>query len=820
MSPLHICYNVTSPTRGRGSDNPSVIDLVFTSEEEVINALHINPPLGKSDHSVIVLDCDISTSSENQKKTRYKYDKGDYSKLAELLNIDWDTQFSDCTNNVESQWCKFKNIFDRSIEETIPIKVINRIGKRKQDPKHTIPLNKKALSKIKRKERLWTRYLNTRDGEAYKEYCRARNKVRTLTRKITKQFEKQIAQQVKENPKKFWKYARSKTKTKNSIPDLFKDDDYTESTKSDKEKANVLADFFTSVFTVEGDGEMPHLDKIDVPPLETMTIYTDKVKKKLDKLNISKSPGPDGVHPRVLKEVSKSLCIPLAKIFDTSIRTGQIPEDWKCAYITAIFKKGNRKVAGNYRPVSLTSIICKLMESIVREEIIEHMKRNKLFSKKQFGFISGRSTVLQLLQVLDKWTEILDMGGCVDTIYCDFMKAFDKVPHLRLLHKLEKYQITGQISRWIRSFLLGRKQRVIVNGEKSEWKDVTSGIPQGSVLGPILFVLYINDMPDVTSIGTDTYLFADDTKAFRGIYKQSDCAKLQTDIHALQEWSDKWLLRFHPEKCKAMRIGKSRVEKWDYSLKEGLPPMEYVDSEKDIGVVIDNKLSFNQHISEKINKANSIMGILRRTMEYMDCTTFKLLYTALVRPHLEYANQVWCPHLKKHIESIENVQRRASKQIPGLSHLSYEERLRKIKLPTLAYRRSRGDMIELYKILTGKYDEDVSNFLRTRDDSTTRGHQYKLFKTRARLDLRKYSFTQRTVKIWNNLPSKVVSAPTIKQFESRLDKFWENQPRKYDYSQDIQMITNTTGHDQVNESSDEELTAEASYGDLQSEDDL
>ena len=195
---------------------------------------------------------------------------------------------------------------------------------------------------------MWTRYLNTRDGEAYKEYCRARNQVRTLTRKITKQFEKQIAQQVKENPKKFWKYARSKTKTKNSIPDLFKDDDYTESTKSDKEKANVLADFFTSVFTVEGDGEMPHLDKIDVPPLETMTIYTDKVKKKLDKLNISKSPGPDRVHPRVLKEVSKSLCIPLAKIFDTSIRTGQIPEDWKCAYITAIFKKGNRKVASQH----------------------------------------------------------------------------------------------------------------------------------------------------------------------------------------------------------------------------------------------------------------------------------------------------------------------------------------------------------------------------------------------------------------------------------------------------------------------------------------
>ena len=211
----------------------------------------------------------------------------------------------------------------------------------------------------------------------------------------------------------------------------------------------------------------------------------------------------------------------------------------------------------------------------------------------------------------------------------------------------------------------------------------------------------------------------------------------------------------------------------DYTLKDGLPPMEYVESENDIGVVIDNKLTFNQHISEKINKANSIMGVLRRTMEYMDCTTFKLLYTALVRRHLEYANQVWCPHLKKHIEAIENVQRRASKHIPGLSSLSYEDRLRKLKLPTLAYRRSRGDMIELYKIPTGKYDEDVSNFLRTRDESTTRSHQYKLYKSHSRLDIRKYSFTQRTVEIWNNLTSKVVTTPTNMSFESRLDKFWK-----------------------------------------------
>lgn len=717
-------------------------------------------------------------------KSRLVYDKADYQKMKDSMNINWEERL--LGESVNSQWNIFKKQFDDAVEKYVPRKTV-KVNNRKKG----IPFNGKAKSKINRKRHLWQRYLNTGDESVKLEYQRVSNQVKSICRKVTKVREKNIANSVKDNPKKFWAYVKTKTKTKTSIPNLYTDDNKSELSETDQGKADILADFFTSVFTEENNDDMPNIDLKDSPPLEEISFTEETVKKKLDKLKISKSPGPDSIHPRVLNELADIIAKPLSIIFETSVTESRLPEDWKCANITAIHKKGDRKVAGNYRPVSLTCIACKLLETIIREHIMNHMKRNKLFSTQQFGFISGRSTVLQLLQVIDKWTEILDRGGCIDITYMDFMKAFDKVPHKRLLHKLKMYKIGEKYTKWLEAFLIGRKQRVIVNNESSSWRDVTSGIPQGSVMGPVLFVLYINDLPESAAYNSDTFLYADDTKIFREINSVNDCEDLQTDIFALHKWSEKWLLRFHPEKCKTMRIGNSKTEKYSYRLKETLPAMDYVENEKDIGVVIDNCLSFKDHILEKVNKSNSIMGVINRTYEYLDTTSFKLLYTALVRPHIEYANQVWSPQLKKYIDMVENVQRRATRVIPGLSNLSYADRLKTLKLPTLAYRRARGDMIELYKIVTGKYDAEVSTFIKTQPEHSTRGHKYKIYKQRPRLNIRKNSFCFRTVDVWNNLPNSVVEADTVKSFESRLDKHWDKQPLKYDYTATI----STTEHD-------------------------
>ena len=425
-----------------------------------------------------------------------------------------------------------------------------------------------------------------------------------------------------------------------------------------------------------------------------------------------------------------------------------------------------------------------MIETVIRNHIVKHMVENKLFSNKQYGFIKGRSTVLQLLCAMEKWTEALDNGNRTDCIYTDFRKAFDKVPHKRLLSKLRAYGIKGNICKWIEDFLKGRDQRVTVNGARSEWERIISGVPQGTVLGPILFVIFINDLPDL--LESLLFLFADDSKISREIQNETDQEILQEDLNRMNEWSKEWLLEFHPDKLKHLQISQ-HYEEDEYTYMVGEDQAIRVMKEKDLGVVVDYQLNFEGHIKEKVKKANSMMGMIRRAFQFLDRITFVPLYKALVRNGIEYGGAVWSPHKMKDIEKIEGVQRRATKMIPGMREKPYQERLRMLRLPTLRHRRIRGDMIETYKILHGVYDQEVTPTLtlKSKLGLELRGNSMKLHQYRARLDVRKFSFTQRVVPIWNSLSKEVVTAPSVNAFKNRLDQWWKDKESVYNFRVDI-----------------------------------
>ena len=608
-----------------------------------------------------------------------------------------------------------------------------------------------------------------------------------MIRQCKRRFEASIANVSKTNPKPFWSHVRKRLKTKEGVAPLLQDPQNKDSMKfTDEEKANILQKQFASVFTNEPNGMAPTMRSRTNSTIEMIQVTVEMVKDAIENMNVNKSCGPDDIHPRMLKELINFITVPITLLLNKSMQDGVIPEDWLRAFIIPIFKKGSKSIAENYRPISLTSLVCKPMKTFIKNAIMNHLTSQELLSPKQFGFINGRSTTTQLLNYLSKCIDKITDGTVVDSIYLDFAKALDTVPYKRLLIKLKAYGITGNILSWIKAFLTNRTQTVKVNGVPSKTAPVISGIPQGSVLGPALFIIYINDILD--NVTSDGFLFADDTKIFRQILSKEDALALQADIDALEEWSDIWLLKFNAKKCHVLSLG--RMEDTQYTMRYTVykNEMEHVFEEKDLGVTIDSQLTFEDHIASKVRIANAMVGLICRSFSFLNCCLFRKLYLAFVRPHLEYAQVVWSPHNKKLINMLENVQIRATKLVDGLSGLDYPDRLQKLNLPTLVYRRARGAMIELFKHFNTYTRETLSKSFQPRTRSS-RAHDFQMFERIPKdgvRGLQSNSFYFRYARLWNNLPSNVVNANNINCFKNRLDKHWENEPTKLNYDVPIQ----------------------------------
>ena len=489
----------------------------------------------------------------------------------------------------------------------------------------------------------------------------------------------------------------------------------------------------------------------------------------LQKLNPHKAAGPDNIPAMVLNKCSFSIAPLLCTIFRSSISTGVVPEDWRKANITPIFKKGDRNLASNYRPVSLTSLCCKLLEHIITSNIMYHLDQYNILTDCQHGFRARRSCETQLITFLHDLAHTLDSKVQTDVIVLDFSKAFDKVPHNKLFIKLNHYGIKGHTLQWIISFLSNRTQQVVVDGVSSYQAPVTSGVPQGTVLGPLLFLLFINDLPEGTD--SNVRLFADDCIVYRNIRNQADCVKLQNDLDKLAAWESRWGMNFHPDKCNVLNCSRSRKPiLYDYHLKGHL--LENSQSTKYLGVDIQHNLMWNQHINRITKKAHSMLGFLRRNLKSANQVTKTNAYMALVRPHLDYCSVVWNPHNKNMINKIESVQRRAARYVCNNYHntSSVTGMLDALQWDTLSSRRTKSQLIMFYKIINDHVDINSDLFVSRASSRTRSSHSMKFRQIQTHTDSFKYSFFPRVIPIWNDLPAGVAEAPSLGIFKRELNK--------------------------------------------------
>ena len=397
----------------------------------------------------------------------------------------------------------------------------------------------------------------------------------------------------------------------------------------------------------------------------------------------------------------------------------------------------------------------------------------------QHGFRKGYSCLTNLLQFLDVATDIFDRGDQLDVSYLDFGKAFDKVPHKRLGLQLKSHGITGKMFDWIELWLSGRQQRVLLNGVKSKWREVHSGVPQGSVLGPLLFLIFVNTIEN--GIDSTVLKFADDLKVFKVIRDVDDQNAFQSDLDKLVKWSEAWQMKFNISKCKVMHVG--RVKRIA-SYKMGGNEMTKTASERDLGIMVNSKLSASDQVMVARKKALRMLGTINRSVSYKSAEVITKLYGAFVRPHLEYCVQAWSPTYMKDSWLIERVQKRATKMINGISNLEYEDRLKMLDMFSLKYRRLRGDLIEVYKFVHGQHIGYLKNLFDFDREPRGRCHQYKLIVKQSRTRLRQSFFSRRVVSHWNKLPADVVCAVTLVSFKDGLDKYFTRKGLVYKYSWD------------------------------------
>ena len=783
---------VDQPTRGS-----NILDLFCTNNPGLVQYVSVDPS-ELSDHSLVsvlisipVTELDGIRNSRilNDGFASLDFSRADYPGISGAIRaIDW-IQL-ECQYSLQEDPEVFTETLLGICRQYVPKKrpIHGRTGR----PRKVNALRRRKKRVQKRITLSGDQPENPRQVDLQRKLMNLDLQIKCAYQQDFERREHAVIEKIKSNPKVFYSYAKSHSVVRCNIAMLRDENDRT--FVEPQNIANVLQNYFSSVYS-DPNCEEVQAPQFDSPHIESqmtdevLDFTTEDVEAAIKDLKNSSASGPDGVPAVLLKSCSQALAGPLTSMWKWSFREGVVPAFYKMSLVTPLHKKGDKITPGNYRPVSLTSHIVKVFERVLKKILVKFLEINFLISSNQHGFRSGRSTLTQLLahvdDVLTGWCRGVDS----DCIYLDYAKAFDKVDHALLVKKLELYSIHPTMLKWIESFLMERKQCVVVNGYKSTEEPVISGVPQGSVLGPVLFVMFINDLEWVIAQNSTVRFFADDTRISKHIACVEDHFALQDDLTSILRWAKRNNMQLHEQKFELLVHRACPVNSleslpftsdlYTYQVsKEVL--LSSTKELRDLGVRISADLSWKSQISSVVSKGRSMAAWVLSVFRSREPEVMMTLYKTYVRSHLEYCSILWHPQNIEDIEAIEGVQRSFTSRIEGLSGKTYWERLEALNLMSLQRRRERYIIIMMWKILNGFVPNDMRIDFRLNERQGLKAVLPPIPRECRNRVKTQYdsSFAYLGPKLWNLLPKTINLIDTFHKFKGELTRFVLSLPDK------------------------------------------
>ena len=798
---LGLIQCIGEPTHRHGN----ILDVLLTNSPQSLTNVVVNEENSfcSSDHFPISFSLKANVRrKQSVKRHIYNFKKADWKNLnSELSRIPWHSLLA--SSEIETCWHNFKSKLYEACDNHIP-KIYVRDGFKPPW------FDSEVYDLCREKERLRIKLKITKDRysrdvaedetpippqivlDAELKFQAARREVnRLIRRKMNSNFsDKQSENAI---TKKFWSYVKATSNT-HRIPETIS---YNDTFRTNcKGQADLFNNFFRDQFSSPSKYDI----QINYSVNQDIEFSIPQIEKFLKNLDPNKAPGPDKIHGKILKNCAKNLAVPLALLFQTSYYTCSIPTEWKMANVVPVYKKGPKSSVQNYRPISLTSLVMKVYERVIASELLNLV--NKKLNPRQHGFLPLKSCESQLLPFADSLARCLNKGSRTDIIYFDFAKAFDSVNHDIILHKLKtQYGIDGLLLKFFVEYLSGRVQRVAIGNELSDELTVASGVPQGSILGPLLFVLFINDIGDNIDEHSNLLLYADDTKLYREINNEIDCELLQRDIDTLSNWATVNKIKFHPDKCKVLSVTLQRNTSINFTYNLSGVPIQQVSSEKDLGIHMTNNLCWTKHCNYLLSKASRNLGLLRRTCYFVkNSRQRRSLYIAMVRSQFEHCSSLWSSCSPTILDKFESLQKKCLKWILNEEYCSYHGdtyffKCKQLDLLPMKSRFVLRDLTSFHGIINSTSPIPLPHYLHlhTGNSRLRSSHLDHLSITSdinpritvnyssgsndpisSSLSQFANSFFFRTMNTWNSLPLQVRQIASPNLFESAVSDFlWE-----------------------------------------------